>query len=312
LYTWLDEVARTGRKLFEAVGGILENRDDVEVEELPPALLYQLSAACRKLERAGYTVEVARNGARKTTHDDAEQKQLGEINAALNDLAAVLAPLLQGAMDRAVRHEMERVFEAMRQLVDAYRRHVTAEAQRLAPALGLTAPGSGLEQVDRSLALSYRFEAGFAITAEYREDDTGGAETYQDGTERRFYTAWLYRHPVYKSRPVYEKRRYDSADIPKVEALLQNWINQAKLQEPDLVRQMIEWMVRQLEHASATLQKSQQELLDRYQAKLDEAHHRAEKLHIQQTQDWSSVLEQARELHRCLEQLCTPPERNGR
>jgi hypothetical protein len=96
-----------------------------------------------------------------------------------------------------------------------------------------------------------------------------------------------------------------------VETLLAGWVNQAKEQEPELIQGFIRWMLQQLEHAAMVVTQSQQDLLDRYKARLDEAHRNAELAHQTQTQEWNLVLSQARQLEECLARLCAAVEGNG-
>ena len=316
---WQEEMARKRSRTIEAIACILQGRDDAPVdviESLPPLQLHLWHTAIHKLASAGYSPTVARSGKHIDTRDAEEKRKLHDLNRALNDLALVLSPLLQTAMERAATREQGRVFEAMRQLLEIHWKDVTERAQAKVQELGLhlnlVVPTVSLELEQQPLALAYQFAAGFDIDTDTRSENTGKTIKVQVDEKRIWYTLWIAKRPVYENRPIYEDRAYDTADVPSAEKLLGDWDRHAREQEPALVRQFIGWMFGQLNQAGESLKKSQQELLDRYQTKLDEAHAIAEHAHEETQKVWSGILEQAKELHRCLERLCCPPSRDGR
>ena len=131
------------------------------------------------------------------------------------------------------------------------------------------------------------------------------------GYNRRWYTLWIGTHAVYEDKPVYEDRKYDTTDIPGIDAMLVGWIEQLKLQEPGLVKNFVGWLNKQIAEATAVISRSQQELLDRYQAKLDEAHDRATRTRDASVAEWTPFLERARELRAALDRVCAPPVKEG-
>ncbi|MDW8241417.1 MAG: dynamin family protein [Acidobacteriota bacterium] len=308
---WQEELARKRSQTIETIACILERRDDVPqdvFDNLPGRHVHAWHTAVRKLIDSGYTSNIARCGGHIETRDKNEKQRLRNLNQALNHLAQVLSPLLQHVMEQAASREQKRVFESVQQLIDLYWKDVTERAQlqleKLGLTLNLTAPTVNLKQHEQDLTLAYQFVAKAHLGTTTRTEDTGRTEKVQVGTTRRWYTLWLYKHPVYANRPIYEERTYDTADIPSATQLLESWDRHAREQEPALVRQFIDWIFRQLDQASQALKKSQQDLLDRYQVKLDEARDVARQSHIDSQKIWLPLLEQAQELHQCLERLC--------
>jgi hypothetical protein len=316
---WHEEMVRKRNGAIDTIACILQGRDDAPedvIESLPPLQVHSWHTAIRRLHAAGYTAEVARKGKRVETRDEGEKAELRELNTALNNLALVLSPLLQSAMVRAATHEQRSIVEAMRQLLDIHWKDVTERAQDRVRDLGLnlsfTPPAVNLEAEEKALTVAYQFTSELPIVVEVRNEPTGDVvvEVVADT-----FWKWLRKTigiPVLVSTPVYEDRSYDLAEIPSAEALLERWTNHARQQEPILVRLFFDWMFGQLDHAAEALQRSQQELLDRYQAKLAEAHAIAERTHAQSQQVWSGILDQAQELHQCLERLCCPRVTDGR
>jgi hypothetical protein len=187
LHGWLDEVNRTNSRIFEAVCSILENRQDDSVDSLVPRAVNALHAACRKLEQAGYTRDLAGNGGRIDTRDERMKQNLRTMNVALNALADVLPEVLSTAMDRALQTETRRVYAAVQQLVDLYWRHVTAQARDHAPDIGLTVPDASVRQIDTTLKLTYKFRAGFDIHTREVEE-FARIEKEKVGERRLWYT----------------------------------------------------------------------------------------------------------------------------
>jgi hypothetical protein len=180
-------------------------------------------------------------------------------------------------------------------MLKVYWEYVTNQAKQIAPNVGLDTPFSAIEQVENQFSFQYVFHAGFPVRQTTEQVKTG-VEHYKSGERRVWWKLWLVKEDVYSTRPVYENRSYDTAEIPSAYDLLKNWIDQAKLSEPDVVNSFVNWLRTQTASASSTLRQTQKELLDRYQVKLDEAHKRAAKIHEAKQQDWGDVYKQAEEL----------------
>lgn len=162
----------------------------------------------------------------------------------------------------------------------------------------------------KHFSFNYTFHAGFPVGCVTKEEQVG-TEQVKVGEKRVWWKIWLGKRDVYETRPVYENRDYETADIPSAYELLANWLAQAKESEPDVVGSFVNWLITHTRGASTRLRQKQQELLDRYKLKLDEANLRAEKIHSVRQEDWTVVLNQAEGFQRSLKLLCPLQSEDG-
>ncbi|HYH67639.1 MAG TPA: dynamin family protein [Urbifossiella sp.] len=313
LHTWMDEASSAGSDAFEGVAGILQSRADIPLVGLSQQHVHNLHVARGELLAAGYTPEMAR--AKTPTHLEERAGQYPgrtrKINEALNALTRRLAPLLGEVMSTVAKREMERVFATLDKLVGQYWAYVTEAARDIAPDVGLAVPTTTVARIDSGFTPTYRFQPGFNVVPVTRSEDTGQTKSVDTGKRRGWFSTIFYGRVVYEDKPVYEDRKYDTADVPGIEALLAGWIDQLKLQNLGLVRSFVVWLNEQIREASRVVARSQQELLDRYQAKLDEAHARAKQVRDETIGEWEPFLERARALQAALDRIRARPEKEG-
>ena len=168
LHNWIDGVARAGSTAFEGVAGILQDRPDIPLTGLSQEHVHNLHVAKGELERAGYTLDMAR--AKTMTHledrADTTSGRVQKINGALNALAGRLAPLLEGVMNAAAQREMDRVYDTLGKLIGQYWAYVTEQARDLAPDVGLAAPTADVGRINSDFKLAYTVSSrGRASTA---------------------------------------------------------------------------------------------------------------------------------------------------
>lgn len=308
LHGWLNAVNQVNEQIFEAVATVLESRPSNAVDILSPRATHALHVTCNELRRAGYSEHMARNGCRFDTKDPAEQSRLSAINGLLNQLAGILPDLLKGAMNQALSGETIRVHTAVQKLVDLYWRLITSESQIVAPDIGLTVPSESVRKVEFNLDLTYSFQAGFPIKIRH-EQEWAGTKQVKTGKRRAWWTLWLMEVDVMETQDVYERRRYDSADIPSVETMLKGWVIQASKQEPAMVQKFGNWILDRLNDAATKVDDLQQKLLDRYQVRLDEAHRSATTSYAEAVELWGGVRDRAKDLENSLNALCASPRK---
>ena len=88
--------------------------------------------------------------------------------------------------------------------------------------------------------------------------------------ERVWWTLWLWEATFYETE--YVTRSSDNAEIPSVEDLLEGWIVQAKQAELEIVNQIVGWLLEQIDCLKKEVDQVQNDIIDRYQARLDRAH----------------------------------------
>jgi predicted GTPase len=321
LWIWRDNIAFASRTVLEGIAWRLQGEEDrleIAEERMSPRFLVFVKQGCRALINAGYSVEMATS--RPTYHfvtqSEIERDRLRQINSALNDMADILKTVMEDTVERAAKLEIAGITEAMHAMLNAYRTHVASLAIAVAPDIGLVPPPGSFQLLkEEAPQIRYSFKAGFVVQTEVVTQQEG---TKKVATGKRAWwnpMYWLDGETIYSEAPNFVQRDEYHAHIPGAESLQENWEGQVKLCEPELVDQVVEWMKRQIEHVSKEMITFQENLIRRYQTRLDEAHAKASLVYGMEQHDWSIVLKDARELADTLEsmkQLVEPEETSSK
>ena len=116
----------------------------------------------------------------------------------------------------------------------------------IAPNIGIRFPESQLIKIEQQPKFSISFEAGFEVR------------------EKNYRVLFFIR------------RSSDNADIPKIATLMHGWITQAKKAESQIVREMSTWFLDQIDLLKKNVKETQDEIIDRYQSRLDKAYQEVE------------------------------------
>jgi hypothetical protein len=263
---------------------------------------------------------MAMHGEKVVTKSEAEKTRVAQIQGALDNLSEVLNPVMGSVMNHAARVEMDRIFEATRGLLDAYWRYVTRRARLITMGLsqsqsdlGLTEERLPVEMVVQQPEVDYRFRTRFDLTTFTRREQTGTILVDRTRVEKRWYTLYLYPHEVsYQVREsVYGAVEYTEAVVPSVEQLIDFWVEQAQDKDAELVRQIVKWLIEQIQNSTEALRRSQEAMIVRYEARLEHAHAAAKQLHEFEQVEWGSVRDQADGLKSYLASLMVPPSREA-
>lgn len=131
-----------------------------------------------------------------------------------------------------------------------------------------------------------RFQAGFPVNPGNWEEAV--QVSYK---KRTLWTLWLLEETKYKTE--YETRSSDNAKIPSVEDLLGNWIIQAKEVEPEIVNQITSWLLEQINCLKKNVSQVQNNVIDRYQSRLDKAHQEITLNYEKQRSVWQPMHQKA-------------------
>jgi len=88
-------------------------------------------------------------------------------------------------------------------------------------------------------------------------------------------------------------RSSDNADIPNIVDLLKGWITQAQKAEYQIVRQMSQWFLDQINLLKKNVKEVQDEIIDRYEARLDKAHQEVEIDYERKKNVWEPIYRQS-------------------
>jgi predicted GTPase len=258
LFGWRQEFKKGINQVLEAVGTSLDSgRVNLDSPNLKRASLSHIKLLEKNLKRLidlGYTASIAKNGKTIEARTDDDKKKLSQLNEELNELSIHLNHVMEDILNKIYNQEIERIYEAVIELLNCHLSHLEKGVNDIAPNIIIRFPESQLNQVKRELLFRLNFESGFSIKE----------ETWKEETRSFLHWFWLI--------PKSETRSSDNATIPSTEQLLKNWNDQLQLAEPEIIKEMISWLLEQIDYLNKDVNKIQNDIFDRYQTRLDKAH----------------------------------------
>ena len=293
VYSWEGEFQKGINQVLEAVAKSLETGIvDLDSPNLKKVNVINVNLLERNLNRLidlGYTSDVAKEGETREARKDEEKKQLKRINEDLNELPIHLNRVIKDVLEQISTQELNRIYQAVSELFRCHLSYIEQEANNIAPDIGIKLPDSELIKVDSNLTFNFQFQAGFAIT-----QGTWEEAVLVEKRKRAWYKLWLGKRTIYETE--YKTRSSDNAKLPSVDELLTNWIIQAKEQESERVNQVSQWLLEQIDYLKQNVDKIQNEIIDRYQERLNKAHQEITLDYEQQKSIWLSMQQKAQEL----------------
>jgi len=293
LYGWKRELGQGIAQVLESVAKSLETAridlDSPNLKKANPLKVNLLRKNLTKLINLGYTGYIAKEGKTIIAKTDEEKNKLRQINEELNLLAIHLSLVMEEVLKQISEQEINRMYDAVRELFNCHLSYIEQGANKIAPDISIKFPESQLNRVDDKLTINLSFQAGFAI-----EEGTYQKAIQVAREERIWWTLWIATRTVYDTK--YETRSSDNANIPSVEVLLTGWTNQAKQAEPEIVNQISHWLLEQIDSLKKNVGKVQNDIIDRYQARLDKANQDITLDYEQQRNVWQPMQQKAQNL----------------
>jgi len=293
LYDWRRQLGQGINQVLEAVAKSLETgRVDLESTNLKKANLLNVNLLGRNLNRLvnlGYTGSVAKEGKTMEARTDSEKNQLKQINEELNELAIHLNIVMEDVLTQISDQELKRMYQAIEELFNCHLSHIEKGANDIAPNIAIKFPESQLIKVDSQLTFNFRFEAGFPINK-----GTWQEAVQVEKKKRTWYTLWISEKTVYETE--YRTRSSDNAEIPSVENLLTSWVSQSKKEEREIVNKIASWLLEQIDCLKKNVDKLQNDIIDRYQARLDKANQEITLDYEKQRNVWLPMQKKAQDL----------------
>jgi len=293
LYDWRRQLGQGINQVLEAVAKSLETgRVDLESTNLKKANLLNVNLLGRNLNRLvnlGYTGSVAKEGKTMEARTDSEKNQLKQINEELNELAIHLNIVMEDVLTQISDQELKRMYQAIEELFNCHLSHIEKGANDIAPNIAIKFPESQLIKVDSQLTFNFRFEAGFPINK-----GTWQEAVQVEKKKRTWYTLWISKKTVYETE--YRTRSSDNAEIPSVENLLTSWVFQSKKEEREIVNKIASWLLEQIDCLKKNVDKLQNDIIDRYQARLDKANQEITLDYEKQRNVWLPMQKKAQDL----------------
>jgi len=291
LYGWRRELGQGINQVLDAVAKSLETgKVDLDGTNLKKANYLNVNLLGRKLTRLinlGYTGSVAKSGKTIEARTNEEKLRLTQMNEELNELSICLSFVMEDVLKQISTQELNRMYQAVVELFNCHLSYLEKGANDIAPNLGIKLPESQLSKVDSQPKFNFRFEAGFTIT------QGTWKESKQVEVEQRRWWWWFWLMPVKTYETRYETRSSENATIPSVEDLLTGWILQAKKGEPEIVSQIVNWLLGQIGCLTENVGQVQSHIVDRYQARLDKANQEITLDYEKQKNVWEPIQSKA-------------------
>ena len=272
LFGWRDALRKGLQEVLEAVAKSLETgKIDLDNPNLKKANILNVNLLSRNLNRLvklGYTAAVAKEGKTMEAKTEEEKNQLQQINEELNELAIHLNIVIEDVLKQISTQELNRIYEAVSQLFRHHLSYTEEGSKEIAKAhdrdISIKFPDYQINQVDHQLTFNFQFTAGFAIT-----QGTWQEKIEIEKKRRDWYTLWLWEQTFYETQ--YQTRSSDNAQVPSVEDLLNGWIIQSQGEQIKIVNQIARWLLEQIDVLKKNVNNIQNDILDRYQERLDRA-----------------------------------------
>ncbi|MEH2194183.1 MAG: dynamin family protein [Nostoc sp.] len=293
LYGWRRELGQGINQVLESVAKSLESgRVDLDSPNLKKANTLNVNLLARNLNRLvnlGYTASIAKEGKTMEARTEADKNKLKQINEELNELAIHLNIVMEDVLKQISNQELSRMYQAVLELFNCHLSHIEKGANDIAPNIAIKFPESQLSKVESQPTFNFRFQAGFPI------NQGTWKEAIQVARDKRtWYTLFLFKKTIYETE--YQTRSSDNAKIPSVEDLLTGWLLQSKEEELKIVNQIARWLIEQIDCLKKNVDKIQNEIIDRYQARLDKANQEIILDYEKQRNVWQPMQQKAHDL----------------
>ncbi|MDK2408635.1 dynamin family protein [Aphanizomenon sp. PH219] len=293
LYGWKRELGQGINQVLEAIAKSLETgKVDLDSTNLKKANLLNVNLLGRNLNRLvklGYTASVAKEGKTMEAKTDSEKNQLKQINEELNELAIHLNIVMEDVLKQISNQELNRMYQAVVELFNCHLSHIEKGANDISPSIAIKFPESQLIKVDSKLTFNFCFEAGFPINK-----GTWKEAIQVEKKQRDWYTLWIWERTFYETE--YQTRSSDNAEIPSVNNLLKGWLIQSRKEEKEIVNKIATWLLEQTDCLKKNVDKLQNDIIDRYQARLDKANQEITLDYEKQRSVWQPIEQKAQDL----------------
>ncbi|KAF3886412.1 MULTISPECIES: dynamin family protein [Nostocales] len=292
LYGWRRELGKGLHQILEAVAKSLETgKVDLDITYLNKANILNVNLLNKNLNRLinlGYTASIAKEGEIMEAKTELEKNKLKQINEELNELSIHLNIVMEDVLKQIFNQELNRMYQAVVELFHCHLSYLEKEANKIAPHIAITFPESQIVKVEKHPTITFKFKAGFAITQGSWQEEKETIITLQEahqrntigksgwewlaGTIQGFVGDFVGKGVILQKKYIdYVQRSSDNAVIPSVRNLLEGWIDQADEEQREIVYQIVCWLLEQIDSLKRNVDKIQNNIIDRYQARLDRA-----------------------------------------
>ncbi|MGI0479206.1 dynamin family protein [Geminocystis sp. CENA526] len=290
LYDWQEALSRGVNQILEAVSESLNNGkitlDSPHFKKADPESIVWLENNLRRLINSGYSYSIAKDGQEIEAKNDDDKKKLKEINDGLNELSSSLNQIVAQVLYKLSTQEINRMYEAVSELFKFHLAYLEKGGNDIAPNIIIRFPTSKLGQITKELNfLKLSFESKFDITP-------------QEYTVQ--YRSWKYWLGIFRKK---ETRSSDNAIVPSTKIIVTDWKKQLKKFEPDMLKQVVQWLLSQINDLTTNVEIVNNTILNQYRERLEKAIHEVTFDYQKQQNVWKPMQQKAKKLEQEFSQL---------
>jgi GTPase Era involved in 16S rRNA processing len=312
IYDWRRALGKGIGQILEAIPESLDNGsislDSPHFKKAKITNVNLLEGNLRRLIRLGYSHSTAKHGSKIEARTQTEKDKLKELNAALNELSLHLGIIIEQVLDKISAQETNRMYEAVSELFKCHLTYLEEGSNNIAPDIVIKFPESQLNKVTRDLKFNLNFESGFDVEKGTWNEEvwkvkenilTNAYDNLPD--EIRFLGFKIRKPNVDKflrnvNLKTIEVRSSDNATIPSTEKILADWQEQLRQIEPEMLKQVIEWLLAQINDLKKNVDTTQSAILDLYRDRLEKARQEITLDYEKQKNVWEPMQKRAKNL----------------
>lgn len=283
LYDWINALKKGVDEILEAVAGSLESGivslDHPNFRKADIVYVNLLESNLKRLVKLSYSYSAATYGENVVAKTEQEKSNLQQKNQELNLLSIHLSLIIGQVLDQTSKQEINRIYEAVNELFIYHLGYLEKESNSIAQDIVIRFPESELIQVKKELKFDFvKFNSDFEIKE----------EEYLD--KHRTWKHWLWLVP--------KKETYfsDNAKIPSIGEFLAEWKKQLKQIEPDILKEVMDWLLAQINELKKNVDKTQSDILNLYIDRLEKARREIEIDYEKQKNVWVPLQQRAKAL----------------
>lgn len=290
LYDWSNKLGNAIERLCADVYDAVIEKQSLKSQEallLLPDKRQKLTKVLDGLKSTKY-LSYAKTGGHVTTSDQNEKDNLKKMNGTLNQLAEALSDAFREVLSRSMTFEATRIHDSMQFLIQKITEDFNRKAHETAPDLTSLATTQSILQRESQMPKfpPCYFQSGFPVHSETK-DELIGTKREKVGERRVWWTLWIGTEDIMEEKPVYEQRQYNSAVIPGLQNILEDFIKQAKsLRSEDTVT---DWLKGELIRVVAGVRRHQENGLKQYRIQLNKAKKEASQMKEAEKDTWDQI-----------------------
>lgn len=319
LYDWREALGRGVDRVLERVAESLENGivnlDEPDFKKANVANVNLLENNLRRLIRLGYSHETARNGKTIEAKTEAEKAKLQELNESLNELSINLSMIVTQVLYKISQQEIIRMYDAVSELFKCHLIYLESGSIKVAPDIVIRFPESQLNKLTKDLNFNLKFQSDFDIKPVSWKDNVWSIQSNDitDAYDRLPEKFSFLGFQIKKSfidkflqdinLKRIEIRSSDNANIPSTKKILTNWKEQLRQVEPEVLGEVIQWLLQQIDDLKKNVDKTQQAILSLYKDRLEKARYEVD-YDFQKVKDvWEPMYQKAQKLEAIVSSL---------